>query len=804
MHPTLLAISNPLVVPAVGAGLGLGAAAATFLMLRATGRAAMLLRFFAALALTWVALCGVYVLARPAMTFGAYLRRGEAATITLAAAGAVWYLAAFIVFQPGDRQWRRSSLLLAGVALAGAAFLRAAYQPAITLRVQAPVALLLVATVWRFQAETLVYLCILAVAVTGVLAAPTYLASAVGGPEAVHVAASRPAWTTTTASLVSAVMAAAASLLALKRRQEGNVRWYRQGLLIVPLVVSTLAATAAGYEAVWYGVTWHTVAALGVWWGVLLASAIGLKQPDLFGFSSFGAGLAALALFAVLGGDERSGYWGRYPAVLMGMAFGAAVLSALLAGGPTWTMRRAFARALYLAAVAIAVAAITVEPFDMVAKYVGIDLLVAALVLVLAHAHGAPAWVNYLAAGLATGGAAALAHLAAPFPYEVWHHRFIQVLAVGGTIWILLALGLREVIRRASSDRTARRQAEPLAVTGMAMTLALAAYLTAQQVRAYHQLMTEGESGLRPILGPGWGLAGWLAVLLAFFLSMWLVRHTARTFLFYVVGILATCYLGLFARAEGAASYRDVLYSHLTYAVAGYGAAHLLVYLYEARFMGLLSRSITLYRDERRASTTIFTLAVISCGLGAVLAAFRLAAPASLIMLGVMALVFLLWSFVWLRGEMLYPAVLMVTLGILSVWHNVAHPTDWTPHRVGINALIFGLSALVWVGIGHRLHGIRGEVFHLASPARACSVILGVLGIGFAVALAVSPAFPAAVWRETRDAGDWALGLSVYSALILYFAWAGTIFDRRFYHLMSGVAVLALGLYVGIYVGVGL
>jgi len=292
-------------------------------------------------------------------------------------------------------------------------------------------------------------------------------------------------------------------------------------------------------------------------------------------------------------------------------------------------------------------------------------------------------------------------------------------------------------------------------------------------------------------------LVGWGGVLVAFLLSMWLFRHTARTFLFYAFGIMATTYLGLFRHTGD-------LYGYLIYSVAGYGAAHLLVYLYEARFMALLARVCAVYREERRASTTIFTLAVISCFIGALLAMFRLSSHEALIMLGLMTVVFLGWSFVWLRGEMLYPGVFMLTLAVLAIWHNTAHPVRWDAHRLSMNAMIMAVSALVWLGFGNRLHAMRGEVFQLAAPARACSAILGLVGMAFAVALALSPTYGSEVWRQTRTLGDWAMGLMSLSALILYFAWAGFVFNRRFYSLVSGFAVLLLGLYVGIYVGVRL
>jgi hypothetical protein len=331
----------------------------------------------------------------------------------------------------------------------------------------------------------------------------------------------------------------------------------------------------------------------------------------------------------------------------------------------------------------------------------------------------------------------------------------------------------------------------------MVTTLVLAGYLTVQEVRTYAQLLIDGKSPTLDLLGPSWGFIGWMAVLLAWLLSMWLVRHTARTFLFYFFGIAAVLYLGFFFHTEDP-------YEYLIYAVAGYGASHLLVYLYEAKFMALLSRTCALYHDERRASTTIFTLAVMSCFIGAILAIFRLSTPPALIMLGVMSAVFLLWSFVWLRGEMLYPAVFMVTLTTLAVWHNVAHPTMWDGGRIAINSGIMSVWALVWLAAGKGLQPIRGEVFQLAAPARACSVILGFVAAGFAAALAVSPTFGAAVWRQPRSAWDWTLGLTALVLLMAYFTCARFAFGRRFYGLMGGFGVLLLGLYVGIYIGVRL
>ena len=792
MDPGFLVMAEIPFAPLAWAAPGAAAAVLFWLAARARPQIAVPLRFLAIAAGTWFAVCILYMVVRPEPAFGAYLMTSTLVTEIIAVVGTVCYVAGLVRFTAGERRWRDSSALVAGVALMGSAFVRAAYQPTIAVTVEAPTALLLAATVWRLRAEPLVHLSLLALAVTVVLGARHYLAAGSQTPVT--------AWVTSTAAGVSLLMVIVAALLGFHPRQEFNVKWYRQGLMIVPLLVASLAAMGAGYVAVWHGTSWHTVWALGVWWAVLLESAIGLRQADLFGFSCVSAGLAALAAFAVLGGDQAPGYAGRYPTVLLAIALGAALLAGLLKPLLTPPATRGFPRALYLAGVALAAAALLAEPFvasPLDAKPLGWDLLIAAAVLALAHVHRAPAWVNYLVALLATGGAAALGHLGSGAKPTLWHHRFIQVTAAAAIAWLAAALVVREVLKRTASDRTARRQSLPLTVTGMATTLVLAAYLSVQEIRTYAQFLFDGNSPTRELLGPLWGLAGWLAILLAFLLSMWLVRHTARTFLFYVFGVMATAYAGLFGHTGD-------LYGYLICAVAGYGASHLLVYLYEAKFMALLSRTCALYREERRASTTIFTLAVVSCFVGALLAALRLATAEALVMLLIMAVVFLAWSFVWLRGEMLYPAVLMVTLAVLAVWHNKVHPTQWDAYRLSINALVMGVSALVWLGVGNRLHAIRGEIFNLAAPARACSAILGLVGLGFAVALALSPAFGGDVWRQARTLADWALGLATLSSLILYFSWAGFVLQHRFYSLVSALVVLLLGLYIGLYVGVRL
>jgi hypothetical protein len=798
MNLQSLAITDAMIAPLALGGLGAAATLGLWLAARWGLRLAMPLRFLATLAGTWLVLCVAYVIVNPGIPFISWHAGSKTdsflatamVTELVAAIGTAFYIGSLLSRRTRRRPWRRSSALVAGLVLMGSAFLRSTYQPAVAPVIEAPLALVFVATAWRLRAEILIYLSLLAVAVAAVMAARLWWTAAAEGESAL--------WVISTGSGSSILMVIVAIGLSLVRQPQATLRWYKQGLLIVPLFIASLAALAAGYVAAWYGPTWHTVWAVGAWWAVLLVSSIGLRLPDLFGFSSIGAALAAVAAFAVVGGDHVGGYWGRYPPLLLGISLGAALLSSLLHFLLAHRPAAGFARALYLVAAAIAVAALVVEPLDTTAKYLGIDLLGAAIVLVLAHIHRAPAWVNYLVAILVTSGVAPLVHLSPGTDPILWHHRFILVTAWAAVAWLIVSLAVREVLRRSASDRTARRQSLPFTILGMTTTVFLAAYLAFHQWTVYAMILAgtgaDETATILAQLGPDWGLGGWCAVLLAWTLSMWLVRHTARTFLFYCFGISTLLYLGLYG-------HRDDLYSYLIYAIAGYGASHLAVYLVEQKFMNLLSRVCALYRDEKRASTTIFTLAGISCLAAAVLAGFRLNTPASAIMLAVMTGVFLAWSFVWMRGVMLYPAILMVTMTVLALWHNFTQPHIWDAGRLAINSGVMTMSALVWLGVGKGLHPVRGEVSSLAGPARISSVILGMLGTGFAAVLAVSPIFPAAIWRQDRSAWDWTVGVTALVLMMGYFAWARFAFERRFYSLMSAFGLLLLGLYFGIYVG---
>ena len=122
-------------------------------------------------------------------------------------------------------------------------------------------------------------------------------------------------------------------------------------------------------------------------------------------------------------------------------------------------------------------------------------------------------------AALATGGVVALCQVGPGADAPAWHHRFIGVTAAVSVGWLLVAILAREVLKRALSDRQARREIEPFTVFGMCGTVTLAGYLSVQQVRTFSEFLTGGASATLPLLGPDEGLVGWLAVLLAFLLS---------------------------------------------------------------------------------------------------------------------------------------------------------------------------------------------------------------------------------------------------------------------------------------------
>jgi len=339
------------------------------------------------------------------------------------------------------------------------------------------------------------------------------------------------------------------------------------------------------------------------------------------------------------------------------------------------------------------------------------------------------------------------------------------------------------------SDKESRQRSRPFTAVGMALAVLLAAYLTFQTALAYHRVWSGSEPwpGLSSGFSPAAALAAWGGILLAFFFSTWLFRHSARTFLFYLVGIMA-------AVSAGPVFFDDArhLLSFFICAVAGYGASHMLVYLWERPYMAMLSRYCLLYRDETRASTTIFTAACVSCFVAAAIAAFHLHTRASLVMLSFLTVVFFVWSFIQRRSEFVYPLVLISVETLLSIWHNMAGQGSWTPARITINAVVFAAGAPLWMAVGAGLNRLRGPMSLLGPPARHMSVVLALVSLGFFVALAVCPLWNGPEWSQESDALQLVLGSACGALLMGFFAWSAAAFRRTVLVYFCGLALLAL------------
>ncbi|MCX5648897.1 MAG: hypothetical protein NTX40_07365, partial [Planctomycetota bacterium] len=102
-----ISLASLLVSAAPAAGAAGGTAAGLLLWFLAKsqthGRLALLLRFLAAIAGAWTAVCLAYWFQAGQLTFGRYLAASTLATAVLAGAGVVLYAAALITFEPGER-----------------------------------------------------------------------------------------------------------------------------------------------------------------------------------------------------------------------------------------------------------------------------------------------------------------------------------------------------------------------------------------------------------------------------------------------------------------------------------------------------------------------------------------------------------------------------------------------------------------------------------------------------------------------------------------------------------------------------
>ncbi|MDK1032202.1 MAG: hypothetical protein QGD94_09360, partial [Planctomycetia bacterium] len=687
--------------------------------------------------------------------------------------------------KPEVRKWQQSGRLLASIAvLAGGAF-GSAYLPGIALSVQLPVAVFFAATVWRFRSEPLIHVSVAGLLIAGLAVANRFVARGM---------TDRVCEVSLAVAGESVIFAVVGVLLVPLGRRQGIPRWYHQALLFMPLVAVTLSAVvAAGFLLghVTIAATVLTIAALSA---VLLLVSVTFRQVDLFGFFGISLTAACVAYYALGHTEAGVGFVDRYATVCLAAAYALAITSIVLKFALRGSeSRKGFGGALYVSAVVSALAALLLIPLRPEPLYVAFDAMLIAGVVLLDHVHRPRPFINYVAGVLVTAAAYLLLSPWGTTVPDQWAHSLMLLTAVFAIGLLVVSLALRWFLRGVcgASDRTARRQTTPLTVVGMALTLGLAGWLAVQEVRVFWDLLLHHDSPLLATLGPGAGFLAWMGVLAAFLISMWLFRNTLRTVLFYVVGICTACYLGFFWWTEAP-------YRYLIYAVGGYGSAHLMVYLYEEKFLGFLRRVCSFYRDERRASTHVFTLAAISTLVGTGLAAFRLGTHEALIMLGIQSAVFLAWAFVWQRSAMLYPAILVLTLAVLSVWHNlsdISAAQEWNAYRVNINSAILCVSALFWLGVGTRLEGARGEMFQLAFPARNSSVIIAVLATGFAALLTFVPAFNASLRQAEPRWGQIAIGALALCGLIGYWFWAGRVFRRRFYLIAAAVSIFTLGAY---------
>jgi hypothetical protein len=88
----MLADTQPLLAPLACAGIGAVTALGLWLAARRGGPMATPMRFLAAVAGAWLAVCLAYAINRPAMSFTAYLINSTLATEIIAAIGAAFYV----------------------------------------------------------------------------------------------------------------------------------------------------------------------------------------------------------------------------------------------------------------------------------------------------------------------------------------------------------------------------------------------------------------------------------------------------------------------------------------------------------------------------------------------------------------------------------------------------------------------------------------------------------------------------------------------------------------------------------------
>lgn len=677
-----------------------------------------------------------------------------------------------------DRRWTDSVPLVSGLTLGivgwlwlatvqGDAVLAVPGSAAVTVRplvLLVALPMLLMATAWRVGWQPSVYL-----AALGLLAGVGIHVFRISSGMAVS-------------SAVAALLSLIGGALALGRKRNRWAAYYSEGLLVMSLAAAILMGMFVAVGAWQSGIGPEILVLVATMALTLLVTALVFRQEDLFGFFGLALVLLTLAGFHVYSGPRTGSYLCRYSTV----ALAAGVVLAVAAMVAARQFRRhagmeRFGAALYVPALAAAALALGFVAFDPNAFHRAADLTAVAVIVAMARPHVRHATTNYVVAAAVT--AAVYIVVTGAWGRSAVETRQAVLVATGlmATVWLAVALVVRRLIFASGtvSDRDARLRSRPFTVVGMAMALALSVWLTLMTVLAY---------------GHAWGGRGWLAtrlrvdqfdpvaamiawggILLAFLLSVWMFRRTWRTFLFYLVGSVATIGAGLLFDLDD-----PQRVSYLICAIPGYGAVHLLVYLRERQFMQLLERRCALYKDEGHASTTIFTAGCISCFIGGIVAAFHLHTTAALVTMALMTAVFFVWSFGHRRPELLYPAVLFSVGALLSVWHHAEGDGPWTADRINVNAVAFAAAGLAWLGVGAWLNSLRGALSVLAAPARQMSAILSLTGLGFLIAVATCPLW-AAEWLPDDTPRRFVLGTAAGAALAAYFLWAALSFRRTFF-----------------------
>lgn len=641
-------------------------------------------------------------------------------------------------------------------------------------------------TAWRIHWQPAVYLAALGLLVTLGVYADSRSGGAHGSTWVLTVAV----WVAVTGT----ALALAGGTLAVVGRKVLLARFYSEGLLIMGLAATTITvlAAAAGVSSVSALLTDEMICLLASLAIALLVSALTFRQEDLFGF--FGLVLLLLALVSVgvrwpYAGESYLARW-QTSVLISSVVLAVAAWRLAIRFGDRKGLQH-FGAALYVVAFVATLTVLSLLPLTREWFWRGYDLVAVAVVLSLIRSH-----VRHSA----TGYAVAAAVVAAIFQFVAgrWGHSTTEmhqasVIAAGAisVAMVLAAHLLRHVLLAftRASDKEARRRSRPFTVVGMAFAVALSIYLTVQTALAYHDIWS-GRVALPALtltFTPGAGLVAWVGALLAFLVSIWLFRHSARTLAFYLIGSLAVIGVGpaLFGTP-------DALLAYFIFAVGGYGAAHLLVYLWERPYMMTLSRVCALYKDEQHASTTIFTAGAISCFVGATIAAFYIHTLAALGMFTLLSGVFFAWAFGQRRAEFIYPLVLTSVGALLSIWHNVQGPGPWTPDRININALVFTAGAPLWMAVGTALNRLRGPTALLNAPARQMSVILALTGLGFFIALVVSPTWEGPRWQGD-DSAERVLFIALSGAgLVAFFLWAAASFRSTVLVYLAEAALLLL------------